>query len=389
MLVKKDKIKLLFLFPTFTFGGAERTSLNLLSGIDKTRFRICLVTSENVFQYFRHIDIEKFIPIEALGIDVWFAGLRWFMRDVSKVASLLRTEKPDLAFGMMHYPSSLLVFANKIYNLKLKVIASPRGPSIDYLQFFEQKIFRKIYLKLIFIFFCKYADGIVVASRGMKDECARHFYAYSSKIAVVPNSVDALDVKIKAEENIDMVFPAGFRLICTSGRLETAKNLPMLLKAFSVVRMREKVKLLIIGDGVERQNLEKLSHELNIAEDVIFMGHQTNPYKFIKRTDMLVHPSMSEGFANAIIEAMACGVPVVALDCNYGPRDIIKHGENGFLVPMNDEGALIDAITTLLQDRRLRDDMARRSLERAGDFSVNSMVTGYENFLISCRNGFS
>lgn len=387
MTEKKDVIKLLFLFPTYTFGGAERTSLNLLKGIDKTRFRICLVTSRDIFRHFRHIDIEKFLPIEDLGIDVWFSSLSRFMHDIPRVASLLRTENPDLAFGMMHYPSSLLVFANKIYNLRMKVIASPRGPGTDYLKFFEQKIFRKIYLRIIFSFFCRYADGLLVASHGLKDECVRHFYADSANIAVVPNSVDFHDVRIKAEENIDMDFPAGYQLISVSGRLEQAKNIPLLLKAFSVVRMSAKVKLLIIGDGVERQSLEKLSHELNIAEDVVFMGYQANPYKFIKRTDVFVHSSISEGFANAIIEAMACGVPVVAANCNYGPRDIIKHGENGFLVPMNDEGALADAVIALLKNKDLRDNIVRKSLERAKDFSIDDMVKGYERFISRVKMG--
>jgi len=175
-------INLLFLLPSFTFGGAERTSLNLLNGIDKSGFRICLVTSRNIFQYFQHAGIERFIPIEDIGTDVWYKGIRRFMSDVATTGALLKKENPDIAFGMMHYPSSLLTFAKKTYNLRSKMIVSPRGPSTEYLRYFEKEFFRKTYLKFIFSFFCRFSDGIVVASQGMRDECIRYFHADSGKI---------------------------------------------------------------------------------------------------------------------------------------------------------------------------------------------------------------
>lgn len=380
MVRKKSVIKLLFLLPTYTFGGAERTSLNLLNGIDKNRFRICLVTSKNIFQHFRHIDIEKFISIEDLGIDVWFKTVRRFVHDMKKVGSLLKTEKPDLAFGMMHYPSSLLVFAGKLYNLNVKVIVSPRGPSTEYLRHFEHKFLRKAYLKWIFGFLCRYADGIVVSSMGMKKECIRDYHAIPDRVEVIPNSIDVNDIKTKAEEELDIDMPAEFKFISTSGRLEREKNIPILLKAFSKLRKKENVKLFVIGDGSERRNLEKLSHELDIREDVIFAGYQNNPYKFIRRSDIFVHTCLFEGFANVIIEAMACKVPVIAVNCPYGPRDIIKHGENGFLVPMDDEKALIDVLLMLANNKELRDFIAEKGFERAMDFSVKKMVDGYHRF---------
>lgn len=101
--------------------------MNLLKGIDKSRFRICLVTSKGIYSYFQDTGIDRFVAIEDIGIDTWFSSLRRFMIDIRRVASLLKEESPDLAFGMMHYPSSLLVFAKKIYKRKVKVIVSPRG----------------------------------------------------------------------------------------------------------------------------------------------------------------------------------------------------------------------------------------------------------------------
>lgn len=376
--VDRDATKLLFLLPSFTFGGAERTSLNLLGKIDRNRFRICLVTSKNVHERFRHIGVDKFLPIEDLGIDVWFHSLKRFMHDIRKVASILKAERPDIAFGMMHYPSALLALARKAYNLDGKVIVSPRGPSTEYLKHFEHNFFRKAWLRWVFGFFCRSADKIIVASTGMKEECVRDYRAHAHRVEVVQNSIDIQEIAKKAGEATDLNIPPEFTVIATAGRLEKEKNLPVLFRAFSQIRKGENVKLLIIGDGSERNQLEKLSGELGLGRDVMFVGYQENLYKFIRRTDVFVHTCLFEGFANVIIEAMACGVPVVAVDCPYGPRDIIKHGENGILVPMDNEAQLAEAISSLLQNKRLRESMSQRCLARASDFSIDSMAGQYE-----------
>jgi glycosyltransferase involved in cell wall biosynthesis len=379
MMRKGQATRLIFLLPTFTFGGAERTSLNLLRGIDKGSFRISLVTSRNIFPYFRDIDIEKFLPVEDLGIGVWFTTLRRFLRDARTIASFLKEEKQDLAFGMMHYPSSLLVCAKKIFSLGIKVVVSPRGPSTEYLRYFEQNLFRKMWLQGTFRFFHKYADGLIVASHGMKEDCAR-FHADPARIEVVPNSVDLDDPRIKDCEDADIDIPSGFKVVATSGRLEREKDTSFLLQAFSAARKQEKLKLIIIGDGSEKERLAGLAHQLGIGGDVLFPGHQSNPFKFIKKSDIFVHTCLFEGFANAIIEAMACRIPVIAIDCPYGPRDIITHGENGFLIPMNDRAALVNTLLMLARDTELRGSVAGKGYARAADFSVGRMVDGYESF---------
>jgi glycosyltransferase involved in cell wall biosynthesis len=375
---REDSVKLLFFLPTFTFGGAERTSLNLLNGITRDKYRICLITSKNIFPYFEHLQPEKFIPLEELGTASWFGSFGSFLRDVKKTALLLKREKPDLAFGMMHYPSSLLVFAKKLNGLPVKVIASPRGPSTEYLRHFEKNFFRKAYLKRIFKYFCRNADKLVVASGGMKEECIRDYSADPLKIAVIPNSVDIEDIRKRYDEPTGVEIPPGYLVLSSSGRLEKEKNMSLLLNAFAAARMQTKMKLIIIGGGTERENLAALAQRLNIQGDVIFTGHQNNPFKFIKKSDIYVHTCLFEGFANSIIEALACGVAVISIDCPYGPRDIISNGENGFLVPMNDEQALVKAILTTAGSHELRTVMVEKGHERADDFSVKKMADGYE-----------
>lgn len=374
------KVNVMFLLPSFTFGGAERTSLNLLSEINKNLFSICLVTSRSVYKYFEHLNLDRFISIEDLEIDVWFSSYTKLKNDIKKVAGILKSQRPELAFGMMHYPSSLLVFAKKFYNLKTKIIVSPRGPSKEYLWYFEKTLKRKLILKGVFTFFLRYADGIVVASRGMKEECIRHFSAAPNIIEVIPNSVNTEEVMKKALEDVNIDLPSGTFLLSAVSRLEREKNLPLLLKALSDVIRGEKAALLLIGEGSERESLESLSHKLGINRHIIFAGYQLNPYKFIKKSDIFIHTCLFEGFANVIIEAMACGVPVIATDCPYGPRDIIINGESGLLVNMNDRKALTNAIITLMHDGRLRQNIAQKGLLRSNNFTIKAMAKGYENF---------
>lgn len=377
---------MLFLLPSYTFGGAERTSLNLLSQINTDRFRVTLMTSRNLFPYFQHIDLEDLLPVDDIGIDIWFTKPKKFIQDISKIGSLLRQIKPELSFGMMHYPSSLIVFAKHMFRLNMKTVVSPRGPSVEYLKYFEQNIFRKKYLNYIFRFFCSRADGVIVASRGMLEECIAHYNVQPSCIRVIPNCVDVTDAKLSGNTDTELDIPEGYTVIATAGRLEREKNLSFLIPAFAKVRDAGTFKLVIVGDGTEKSSLQDSAMKLGVEDDVIFTGYQKNPHAIIRESDIFVHTCLFEGFANAIIEAMACRVPVVAVDCPYGPRDIITNGKNGFLISMDDQTKLVDIILKLKSDNGLRETIAKNGYQRALDFSCESMSRGYEAFLEEIMN---
>lgn len=385
-MVRKRAVNMLFLLPSYTFGGAERTSLNLLNHLNTDRFRVTLMTSRNLFPYFQHLDLKDLLPVEDIGIDVWFTKPRKFMQDISKIASLLRQIQPELSFGMMHYPSSLLVFAKHMFHLNMKTVVSPRGPSVEYLKYFEQNIFRKKYLNYIFRFFCSRADGVIVASNGMLEECRTHYRVKPSCIRVIPNCVDLTDAKLSAKTETELDIPEGYTVIATAGRLEREKNLSFLIPVFAKVRDAGRFKLVIVGDGTEKSFLQDRVKQLRVEDDVIFTGYQKNPYAIIRQSDIFLHTCLFEGFANAIIEAMACRVPVVAVDCPYGPRDIITNAKNGFLISMDDQAKLVDIILKLTSDHTLRATIAENGYQRALDFSCEGMTQGYEDFFEKIMN---
>lgn len=384
----KSPIKILFLHPTFTFGGAERTAFNLLRGLNKDKFIVTLVTSKKVAQHFSELSLGKIIYIDEMGIDIWFrevtiGNLKKFWSDVRIIAKLLKSESPEIAFGMMYYASSLLSIAKKIFRLKTIVISSPRGPLNAYIKtFYKDKKIDRLFWKLNFCFSCHYSDGLVVASDGTKRECIENYKARPGNVKVINNGIDAERVRERALETVATSIPSGYFIISTAGRLAHEKNLPLLLRAISMVRKTEKVKLMIIGDGPDRPELERLADAFDIKDDVYFPGFQENPYKFIKRSDLFIHTCLLEGFGNVIVEAMACGVPVIATDCPYGPREIIRNDENGILVPMEDVETLVQKILLLLHDENLRKRLSDNAYHRSLDFSVERMVEAYENFFL-------
>lgn len=378
-------LSILYLHPTYAFGGAEKTSLNLLSGLDRERFLVTLVTSKVLSPRFSSLPLAKIIHVEDLGMDVWFGGMKNLLKDVRIVAELAKRERPDMIFGMMHYSSTVVALAKKFYRLKARVISSPRGPSTHYLRSCFERKSDRLRLGLLFTLFCKWSDGLVVPSAGTKEDCVKNFGARAERVRVINNSIDADEVGRKSLAKPDLPPLGDGMVIATAGRLSMEKNIPLLLTAFSRLRSMEKVKLLVIGDGPERASLESLADELGIGDDTVFIGFQENPYPFIRRSHVFVHTCLVEGFGNIIVEAMACGVPVVATDCPCGPREIIRDGESGILVPMDDSEALAQTLHRLLHDKGRRELLAEQGSLRARDFSIGKMVKAYEEFFLQVK----
>jgi glycosyltransferase involved in cell wall biosynthesis len=183
-------------------------------------------------------------------------------------------------------------------------------------------------------------------------------------------------------------------LIMNMGRLTRQKGQSHLIRAFSKVRGQRECKLVIRGDGEYGEYLQGLVDGLGMSDDVMFMGWKENPYKYISRSSIFILSSLWEALPYALIESMACGCPVVATDCKYGPREILKNGACGILVPPMDgiqheasdpltpeEEALADAMVRLLDDEALRKGYAERAKERAGDFDKARIIEEYESFI--------
>ena len=167
-----------------------------------------------------------------------------------------------------------------------------------------------------------------------------------------------------------------------AGRLKPQKNFSLLLRSFARVYQQRSARLIIFGEGEQRKALEDLIKSLDIDENVSLPGFTANPYAAFSHASLFVLSSDWEGLSNVIIEAMACGCPVVSTDCPSGPSEILEQGRYGELVPVNDSKALAEAII-----RRLDKSIPRQTLyERASHFRVNPIAEDYLSCLLNSRS---
>ena len=204
---------------------------------------------------------------------------------------------------------------------------------------------------------------------------------------VIYNSIDIVKITTLLNNEVEHTcFNENIPLITVCGRLTSSKNYPLLLKSFAIIQREIKARLLILGEGEKRKSLEDLVDKLGIQDKVMFLGFQKNPFKYIAKSNIFVLSSSWEGFSIVIVEAMACGVPVISTRCPSGPDEIITDEVNGLLVPVANVDAMAQAILRLLKDESLSNRLAEAGKKRAKDFKVEKMVAEYERlFEVVCR----
>lgn len=229
--------------------------------------------------------------------------------------------------------------------------------------------------------FLHHADKVVAVSEGVRDDLLKVSGMPGDRFAVLYNPVFEDDILKLAEAPLDEAWFANRNVpvIAAAGKLSPQKDYPTLLKAFALVRDHRAARLMILGNGEEYDRLKRLCHDLDVARDVTFMGYVRNPYAFLRKADLFVMSSRHEGMPTALIEAIACGCPVVSTDCPSGPREILAGGRYGRLVPVGDSRALADAILQTL-DAPIASEIL---IERARKFSFEEAIDAYENLFLA------
>jgi glycosyltransferase involved in cell wall biosynthesis len=194
--------------------------------------------------------------------------------------------------------------------------------------------------------FYPYADAVVAVSRRVAEDLVARTGLPADKVKVIYNPVITPELFVKAEEPLDHPWfrPGEPPVILGVGRLTRAKDFPTLIRAFALVRKERLARLMILGEGEERPNLEALAHELGLEEEVALPGFVENPYKYIARAGVFALSSAWEGLPTTLVEALALGTPVVSTNCKSGPEEILEEGRWGRLVPVGNIEELAKAI---------------------------------------------
>jgi len=198
------------------------------------------------------------------------------------------------------------------------------------------------------------------------------------KVTAIPNPVPQELLDINGAEATEAL-PAN--TVAAMGRFVGEKRFDLLLRAFARVAEQRECTLLLVGDGPLRPELERLAAQLGIAERVRMPGNLSEPWRLLKSAKVFVVSSEAESFGMVILEAMACGVPVVSFDCPTGPREIIRDGVDGILVPLFDVQALAGHVKRLLEDDTERKRLASRALEVRERFSRERVMAQWDELV--------
>ena len=365
--------KILLIIHSLAGGGAEKIMSLLLKYLNREIFEPSLVLLNKEGTYLDEISEDVAI------IDLNKRGRMDFFRLVAQLAKYIAREAPSLIVSSLTYTNYLTLLSRFLSGKSIPVILSEQNTLSISLKHERLYPLKKIIMKLLY----PHADRIIANSEGVKEDLLNFLSLNPDKFSLIYNSIDiaAID-KLKKEEVEHPWFQDEITVMIACGRLTQQKNYPFLIESFAQLQGYSKAKLLILGEGEELRSVEKLACILGVHDKVSFLGFQKNPFKFMAQGTIFVLSSSWEGFANVIIEAMACGVPVISTDCLSGPVELITDGINGILVPVENRDALLKAILRLLRDEPLRKQLTKAGRERAEDFRAEKMVSEYERVFL-------
>lgn len=300
------------------------------------------------------------------------------LRHLRSLVSFLRTNKPDMLIAVGTQSNLTALWAKRFSGVTTKIAVSEHN-TLSLVAKHGRPWFRRSYPAMVRRAY-PHADAIIAVSQGVADDLSRVTMIPRERITAIYNPVVSAELVAKSQVPLDHPWLRTGEppLILGIGRLHRQKDFPTLLRAFARVREVCPTRLVLLGEGAERHALEQLAADLHLTADLSLPGFVDNPFPWLARANVFVLSSIWEGFANVLVEALACGCPVVSTDCPSGPAEILDRGIYGPLVPVGDEQALAKAILSVLQcpiDRaRLR--------ARAAIFSLDAAVDRYLEIIL-------
>jgi len=380
--------RVLLLLGWLNGGGAERVAVQLYNHLHGRLLDVRLALLRRAGAYLDLVGPER------LHFRAW--AERWFPSDGSNASfyrpdrflrsvavgplafrAMIREGDPDVVVSFTKGPNVLTYLALRGMGSTRPRWIAREGNNIvrSSLEDSRAKAARSLESALVRTAY-RAADCVVANSARLAARLEATFGLRREQLRVVRNPVDVETIAARAPE--PPKDPPERPFILSAGRLSAQKGHDLLLRAFAESRYRPSHALVIIGEGPERAALEILAAQLGLAGRVRFLGFVANPWAWMARAELFVLPSRWEGFPNALLEAMACGAPVVAADCCFGPGEMIAHGGNGWLVPPENCAALRDALDTLLAAPDLRRRLAGEGARRAGDFRREVVLPQFE-----------
>jgi len=344
-------MKLFFIIPTLSHGGAERVISELANSLSEKGHKVSVILWIGGNQFYKLNDQVELIDFNLQHHSKVNKIFSSFIV-IYKLRQLYKKEHPDAVISFLTR-SNIITILSALF-LDLKIYISERNN--PYLWDNNSK-----FLLLLRDFTYKKATGFIAQTKTAQEIAIKKFQIKSKVIANPIKSI-SLFKDIKKE-----------KIILNIGRLHEQKGQQYLLEAFAKIKVDD-WKIVILGDGSEKDNLKNLANKLGIAEKVYMPGSVNNIDEWLAKSMIFAFPSIYEGFPNALLEAMGAGLACVSFDCNTGPRDLITDNKNGFLVPVHDVETLTNKLKELINNEKLRNKFSIRAKEVNNIYSVDNIT---------------
>jgi glycosyltransferase involved in cell wall biosynthesis len=366
---QNKKIGIAVILPSARGGGAEKTLIRVVSKIDKTIFSPTLILIDGSGPNLELI--PKDVPLTIIG-------KTRVSRALYKLICLLYSIKPKIVFCSIFHLNLMILISKTLLPRSIKIIIRESNiPSHSISGLKNNRLFKK----LVRIYYPK-AKSIICLGEGMKQDLVENFGISPNLIVNIPNPIDKGEIEQKLAGQSDP-FPNSKRNILAVGSLTEQKGFDLLIQAFGFVLSKHPdAHLTIIGEGKLRGDLESLIQRNKLSKSVNMPGYRFNPYPYYKFAELFVLSSHFEGLPNAVLEAVACGTPVIAFDCPGCIRDILISSSQGQLVPAGNIQALAEAISKNLDKK----SQINRISHLPAKFELNQVMDAYHGLFKSCSH---
>lgn len=363
------KRQITIIVPEWSSGGVERVVLNLLARLDRERFEPSLLI-------FRSYEAALDLPTDIAVVDL---GVRRVKYALPAVARYLHRHPPDVVLSHMSIGNSWTLISRALARQKYPIVCIEHSTlSVEY----EHGSSAQRLIPWLIRRTHRWADAIVSVSRASAEDLERLLAPNPPPIEVIYNPVvsDHIDQLASGRTAHPWFDEPDLHVILSVGRLASEKNFPRLIRAFAgVVREDALARLVILGEGRLLSDLQAEVVSAGLEDVVALPGFVENPYPSLKRAAVFALSSVYEGLPTVLIEAMACGTPIVATDSAGGVREILEDGRFGTIVSQDDAALTAGLLQAIRGGNRPGEDLRRR----AADFSIETAVKAYESLLDS------
>lgn len=359
---------IVFLINSLEGGGAERVLCGLASYLAAAGHEPVIVTLTPARPAYR---LSSDVPVRELAGDTFMGGLGRMLLLPLLAARFRRAVaeiRPDVVVSFL-VRANLVNMLSAIGGRSIPTVLSERIPAREHYAGILLWPMRAL------ISACYPRANAVIAISDSVRESLLLLGVAPEKIHVIYNPVDPEGIVPRAGRS-PLLDQRVVQLI-TVGRLVDFKEQKTLIRALRQIREQCDARLTLVGDGPLRNDLENLARELGVAPFVTITGWTSNPFPLLAVGDIFVFSSRYEGFGNVILEAMACGVPIVSTDCPGAPHEIVRDGRDGLLVPVGDSDALARRVMELVDDAALYERLRLAGLARVHDFGVPAVAESY------------